>query len=119
MCWTSLLIRLPLAGTLAALLMFANNASALTWKSSDYNCQVELPQGEPITGGKSWSPIGSTQEGTLVGAMRVDGSAYVFLGMSISRSDRNFISTTKQSKNSRRDFSDREWDFGVRLNVFR
>ena len=112
-------MRLPFAGAFAALLMFASNASALTWKSSDYNCQVELPQGEPITGGKSWSPIGSTQEGTLVGAMRVDGSAYVFLGYVNLAKRPNFISTTKQSKNSRRDFSDREWDFGVRLNVFR
>jgi hypothetical protein len=73
-------MRLPFTGAFAVLLMFASNASALTWKSSDYNCQVELPQGEPITGGKNWSPVGSTEEGTLVGAMRVDGSAFVFLG---------------------------------------
>ena len=80
MCWTSFLIRLPFAAALAALFIFAGNASALTWKSSDYNCQVQLPDGEPLTGGKGWSPVGSTEEGTLVGAMRVDGSAYVFLG---------------------------------------
>src|SRR6516225_1316680 len=81
MCWTSLLMRFPFAGAFAVLLLVANNASALTWKNSDYNCQIELPQGnDSITGGKSWSPVGSTEEGTLVGAMRVDGSAYVFLG---------------------------------------
>ena len=80
MCWTSFLIRLPFAAALAGLFIFAGNASALTWKSSDYNCQVQLPDGEPLTGGKAWSPVGSTEEGTLVGAMRVDGSAYVFLG---------------------------------------
>jgi hypothetical protein len=67
-------------GALLMLLMSAGIASAVTWKSSDYNCQVSLPDGEPLTGGKSWSPVGSTEEGTLVGAMRVDGSAFVFLG---------------------------------------
>jgi hypothetical protein len=70
----------PLAGALLTLFIFVGTTSALTWKSSDLNCQVELPEGEPITGGGRWTPVGSTEEGTLVGAMRVDGSAYVFLG---------------------------------------
>jgi hypothetical protein len=65
---------------LLTLFLSAGIASAVTWKNSDYNCAVNLPDGDPVTGGKRWSPIGSTQDGTLVGAMRVDGSAYVFLG---------------------------------------
>jgi hypothetical protein len=65
---------------LCASFIFAGTASAGFWKSSDFNCQVNLPEGEPITGGTRWTAVGSTQEGTLVGAMRVDGTAYVFLG---------------------------------------
>jgi hypothetical protein len=65
---------------LSAFFIFAGTASAGFWKSSDFNCQVDLPDGEPITGGGRWTPVGSTQEGTLVGAMREGGSAYVFLG---------------------------------------
>jgi hypothetical protein len=65
---------------LSAFFIFAGTASAGFWKSSDFNCQVNLPEGEPITGGGRWTPVGSTQEGTLVGAMREGGSAYVFLG---------------------------------------
>jgi hypothetical protein len=67
-------------GPLLMLFISAGIASALTWKSTDYNCAVNLPDSEPITGGKGWSPIGSTDEGTLIGAMRTDGSAFVFLG---------------------------------------
>jgi hypothetical protein len=70
----------PFTGALLALFLFVGTVSALTWKSSDYNCQVDLPEGEPITGGGRWTPVGSTEEGTLVGATRVDGSAFVFLG---------------------------------------
>jgi hypothetical protein len=65
---------------LLSFFVFSRPALGLTWKNSDFNCAVELPEGELLTGGNRWSPIGSTQEGTLVGAMRVDGSAYVFLG---------------------------------------
>jgi hypothetical protein len=39
-----------------------------------------FPDGDPMTAGNGWSPVGSTEERTLVGAMRVDGSAFVFLG---------------------------------------
>jgi len=71
-------------GVLLTLFISAGIASAGIWKSSDYNCEVYLPDGEAIgeamTGSKNWSTIGSTEEGTLVGAMRIDGSAYVFLG---------------------------------------
>ena len=71
-------------GALLMLFISAGIASAGIWKSSDYNCEVYLPDGEAIgeaiTGSKGWSTIGSTEEGTLVGARRIDGSAYVFLG---------------------------------------
>src|SRR5215471_19092561 len=73
-------VRLILIGVLASLIKFDGTAFALTWKNSDFNCAVELPEGELITGGNRWTPVGSTETGTLVGAMRVDGSAYVFLG---------------------------------------
>lgn len=67
-------------GALLTLLISVGIASAVTWQSSDFNCQVSLPQSEPLTADKGWSPIGSTEEGTLVGARRIDGSAFVFLG---------------------------------------
>ena len=65
---------------LLTLFISAGIALAVNWKSNDYNCQVSLPESEPMTASKGWSPIGSTEEGTLVGARRVDGSAFVFLG---------------------------------------
>jgi hypothetical protein len=73
-------LRRSLVCTFLMLFIFAGTASAGFWKNSEYNCQVNLPEGEPTTGGRRWTPVGSTEEGTLVGAMRVDGSAYVFLG---------------------------------------
>ena len=78
MSQTSLLHRLSFIIALLAFLFFAGDASAVTWKSSDYNCQVDLPDGDLVTG-ERWSPIGSTEE-TLVGARKMDGSAFVFLG---------------------------------------
>jgi hypothetical protein len=80
-CRTKFPIRLmnPLACALLTLFIFSGTASAGLWKSSDFNCQVYLPDGDPMAGAR-WSPVGSTQEGTLVGAMRADGSAFVFLG---------------------------------------
>src|ERR1700760_5180467 len=72
--------RLPSLTVLLAFFIFAGKTSALTWKSSDFNCQGEIPDGDPVMGGQRWTPVGSTEEGTLVGAMRVDGSAFVFLG---------------------------------------
>jgi hypothetical protein len=69
-----------LLAPMLSLFVFSGSALALTWKNSDFNCAVELPEGELLTGGNRWTPVGSTEEGTLVGAMRVDGSAYVFLG---------------------------------------
>jgi hypothetical protein len=82
MIWIASTIRFMnrLTGALLVLFLSAGIASAVPWKSSDYNCQVYLPDGDPVTGGKGWSPVGSTEQGTLVGAMRMDGSAFVFLG---------------------------------------
>jgi hypothetical protein len=82
MFWITSPIRLVarFGGALLMLFMSAGIASAVPWKSNDYNCQVYLPDSDPVTSGKGWSPLGSTQEGTLVGARRIDGSAFVFLG---------------------------------------
>jgi len=104
----------PFTGALLALFLYVGTVSALTWKSSDYNCQVDLPDGEPITGGGRWSPVGSTEEGTLVGATRVDGSAFVFLGyVNISKRPKFHLNEKKQLTNLRRDFLGRASDFAV------
>ena len=86
MTWITSQIRFMtrLGGPILMLFISAGIASAGIWKSSDYNCGVYLPDGEAIgeaiTGSKGWSTLGSTEEGTLVGARRTDGSAFVFLG---------------------------------------
>src|SRR6266436_8374208 len=82
MFWITSPIRLVarFGGALLMLFISAGIASAVPWKSNDYNCQVYLPDSDPVTSGKGWSPVGSTEEGTLVGARRIDGSAFVFLG---------------------------------------
>jgi hypothetical protein len=58
-------------GALLALFISAGTASAALWKSSDCNCQVYLPDGDPMTAGNGWSPGGSTEERTLVGAPEI------------------------------------------------
>jgi len=65
-----------------ALVVFAASASAAYWESKDFDCSINLPDGESeaTTKPTNWTTIGSTEEGTLVGARRVDLSAFIFLG---------------------------------------
>jgi hypothetical protein len=63
-----------------ALVVFAASASAAYWESKDFDCSINLPDGEATTNPSNWTTIGSTEEGTLVGARRLDLSAFVFLG---------------------------------------
>ncbi len=55
-------------------------ASAAYWQSEDFGCSISLPDSESNHTQSSWTTIGSTEDGTLVGAQRDDLSAFVFLG---------------------------------------
>ena len=63
-----------------ALVLPIASASAAYWQSEDFGCSINLPDGKSDNSSTNWSTIGSTEEGTLVGAGRVDSSAFVFLG---------------------------------------
>ncbi|MBV8375965.1 MAG: hypothetical protein JO279_03090 [Verrucomicrobia bacterium] len=66
--------------TFLALLLFAVSASAAYWESEDFDCSIQLPDSNSSNSETNWSTIGSTEEGTLVGAARINRSAFIFLG---------------------------------------
>ena len=70
----------PLNAAFLSLVLFAASASAAYWESQDFDCSIELPDSSYTQAPNNWTTIGSTEEGTLVGASRVDRSAFVFLG---------------------------------------
>jgi hypothetical protein len=70
----------PLNAAFLALVLFAASASAAYWKSEDFDCSIELPDSSSANSQTNWTTLGSTEDGTLVGARRVDRSAFVFLG---------------------------------------
>src|SRR6202048_1592911 len=63
-----------------ALVVFAASASAAYWESEDFDCSIELPDSSSANSQTNWTTLGSTEDGTLVGASRVDRSAFIFLG---------------------------------------
>jgi hypothetical protein len=63
-----------------ALVVFAVSASAAYWKSEDFDCSINLPDSNSALSQVTWATLGSTEEGTLVGAKRDDDSAFIFLG---------------------------------------
>ena len=70
----------PFNVALVALLLFTISASAALWESEDYDCSINLPDSNSSNSPTNWTTIGSTEEGTLVGAGRIDRSAFIFLG---------------------------------------
>jgi hypothetical protein len=70
----------PLNTALLALALGAATASAALWKSDDFDCEINLPDSNSSISTDTWTTMGSTEEGTLVGARKIDKSAYVFLG---------------------------------------
>lgn len=70
----------PLNAAFLALVLFAASASAAYWESEDFDCSINLPDSSALSSQTNWTTLGSTEEGTLVGARRIDRSAYVFLG---------------------------------------
>src|SRR3984893_1342805 len=63
-----------------ALVVFAATASAAYWQSEDFDCSIDLPDSGSAISQTNWTTLGSTEDGTLVGARRLDQSAFVFLG---------------------------------------
>jgi hypothetical protein len=70
----------PLYTTIVLLVLAAASASAAYWQSEDFNCSINLPDGQSSNAQTDWTTIGSTEDGTLVGAARLDLSAFIFLG---------------------------------------
>jgi len=56
------------------------SAFAAYWQSEDFDCSIELPDSGSANSQTNWTTEGSTEEGTLVGARRIDRSAFIFLG---------------------------------------
>jgi hypothetical protein len=70
----------PFHTALLALSVCAATASAALWQSEDFDCQIDLPDSNSANSPTNWTTMGSTEDGTLVGARKIDKSAYVFLG---------------------------------------
>jgi hypothetical protein len=68
----------PYLGILGALFFLSSSLFGAVWKSSDYKCQVYLPDGQPQV--DHWITLGSVEPGTLVGSRKEDGSIYLFCG---------------------------------------
>jgi hypothetical protein len=64
---------------ISLLLASLPEANALLWKSSDFNCSVDLPDGTPRV--EPWLVMAPADPTGLTGAHRKDFSAYVYLGM--------------------------------------
>ncbi|HYY28945.1 MAG TPA: hypothetical protein VE860_13410 [Chthoniobacterales bacterium] len=70
----------PLHLAIIFLVLTVASASAAYWESEDFNCSINLPDGRSAFSPTNWTTIGSTDEGTLVGASRIDRSAFIFVG---------------------------------------
>jgi hypothetical protein len=77
---------------ISLLLASIPEANAILWKSSDFNCMVNLPDGNPYT--DPWLVMTPADPTGLTGARRKDFSAYVYLGM-VTEDDPHFTLNEK------------------------
>jgi len=77
---------------ISLLLASLPEANALFWKSSDFNCSVNLPDGNPRL--NPWLVMSPADPTGLTGAHRKDFSAYVYLGM-VTEDDPHFALNEK------------------------
>jgi hypothetical protein len=77
---------------ISLLLASIPEANAFLWKSSDFNCLVNLPDGTPYT--DPWLVMSPADPVGLTGARRKDFSAYVYLGM-VTEDDPHFALNEK------------------------
>jgi hypothetical protein len=68
------------SAALSALVLSVTSVSAAYWQSEDFGCSISLPDSTSANNQSTWATVGSTEDGTLVGAQRNDLSAFVFLG---------------------------------------
>jgi hypothetical protein len=85
----------PLNAAFLALVVFAASASAAYWESQDFGCSINLPDSQSANSQTNWTTLGSTEDGTLVGARRIDRSAFVFLGYVDLSKRKNFYLNEK------------------------
>jgi hypothetical protein len=76
-------------------------ANALLWKSTDFNCSVNLPDGTPQV--EPWLVMSPADPTGLTGARRKDSSAYVYLGM-VEEDDPHFKLDEKSIEELQRRF---------------
>ena len=69
-----------LSAAFAALVLSVTSVFAAYWQSEDFACSISLPDSGSAPSQSNWSTVGSTEDGTLVGAQRIDMTAFVFLG---------------------------------------
>ena len=80
-----------LYAALPALALSVVTACAGLWRSDDFDCEINLPDSPTSANSQNiWTTLGSTDTGTLVGARKIDKSAYVFLGYEDLSKRRNF-----------------------------
>src|SRR5258708_25637458 len=72
---------------ISLLLASLPEANALLWKSSDFNCSVNLPDGTPQV--EPWQVMTPPDPTRLTGTHRKDFNAYVYLGM-VTEDDPHF-----------------------------
>jgi hypothetical protein len=78
-----------LACVLAGFTGLASEVKAALWKSSDYYCQINLPDGTYVQPWYTMTP--ANESGVLTGARRRDDEAIVYLGVVDEKSNPHFV----------------------------
>lgn len=74
---------------LAAFCGLASSSSAAIWRSSEYYCQVNLPDGSYV---QQWyAMVPANESGVLTGARRQDYAALVYLGVVDMKDKPHFV----------------------------
>ena len=77
----------------AAFCCLASSGSAAIWRSSEYYCQVNLPDGSYVQQWYAMAP--ANESGVLAGARRQDFSALVYLGVVDVKDKPHFVLNEK------------------------
>ena len=77
----------------AAFCCLASSGSAAIWRSSEYYCQVNLPDGSYVQQWYAMTP--ANESGVLAGARRQDFSALVYLGVVDVKDKPHFVLNEK------------------------
>lgn len=84
---------LMLACVLTGFTGLASEVKAALWKSSDYYCQVNLPDGTYVEPWYTMSP--ANESGVLTGARRRDEETIVYLGVVDEKTNPHFVLNEK------------------------